>query len=111
MTFKCERCGYCCTLNVILTEKEIKKITQKGFADFFVKDENDDNNGDNSFLIKRKENGDCIFLKRNGDVTSCQIYPFRPSPCKNYPPYEQNRPCKGFNPRVRAYLYRTRDKS
>ena len=108
MNFACAKCGYCCTLNVILTEKEIKQIKKTGFTDFYVKD------NENNTIIKRKDNGDCLFLNRHENTfttTSCQIYSLRPSPCKNYPPYEQNQPCKEFNPRVRAYLYRTRDKS
>ncbi len=104
--FTCANCGYCCTLKVILTVKELKEIKSRGYTDFFEQE-----NKSNHLIIKQQENGDCYFLERNGNKTSCQIYPVRPSPCKNYPPYSQNQLCKEFNPRVRAYLYRTRDKS
>ena len=101
---KCERCGYCCTFNVILTDYEISRIKKEGFNDFFIKD------GKNNFITKRKEDGDCIFLERINDKTSCKIYSFRPKPCRDYPPYQQEKQCKEFNPRVRAYLYRRKDK-
>ncbi|HLC89029.1 MAG TPA: YkgJ family cysteine cluster protein [Candidatus Nanoarchaeia archaeon] len=104
MAFKCERCGYCCTLKVVLTNSEIAKIKANGFTDFFEKDEEDNKNT----IIKRKDNGDCLFLERVKNRTSCRLYSVRPSPCRNYPPYEQDRLCKEFNPRVRAYLYKTK---
>ena len=93
-------CGYCCTFNVILTDSEIKRVKEIGFEDFFVEDK------DGNKIIKRKENGDCLFLIREGKKTKCQIYSARPFPCKNYPPYPQDKLCKEFNPAVRAYLYR-----
>jgi len=98
--FKCERCGYCCTFKVILTNSEIKKIEKLNFVDFFEKDEK------NNIIIKRNKEGDCFFLQRQNDKTFCQIYPLRPMPCRNYPPYPQDKPCQEFNPLVRAYLYR-----
>lgn len=37
------------------------------------------------WILRRKTNGDCIFLKR--DVHKCQIYPVRPMLCSTYPFY------------------------
>ncbi|MBU0460513.1 MAG: YkgJ family cysteine cluster protein [Nanoarchaeota archaeon] len=100
MNFECARCGYCCTFRVILTTEEINNIKKLNITDFFEKDQENNN------IIKRKENGDCLFLERKNNKTLCKIYSSRPKPCRDYPPYPQNKPCREFNPLVRAYLYR-----
>tara|TARA_Y100000310_G_scaffold271648_1_gene286248 strand:- start:62 stop:382 length:321 start_codon:yes stop_codon:yes gene_type:complete len=97
--FKCERCGYSCTLKVVLTKEEIKTIQNLGYTDFYETDKN------SKVCLKQTKEHDCIFLERDKDKTTCKIYPSRPKPCENYPPYPQDKLCKEFNPAVRAYLY------
>ena len=61
-----------------------------------------DNRGHNS--LKRKTDGDCIFLERHGKKCSCKIYEHRPKVCRKYPGYKHEKPCKKANPAVREYL-------
>lgn len=102
MKTSCNRCGYCCTLKVLLTAKEIEQIKSQGFTACFENDLN-------GIILKRQENGDCYFLKRTDDQTACRIYSIRPKPCRAYPPYSQNQSCREFNPAVRAYEYRKKE--
>ena len=99
MKFKCERCGYCCTLRVRLSFLELLRIISRGYKkkDFAVKDMKKRN------CIRQHENGDCYFLVRKGRKTSCKIYDIRPKMCRAYPGYIKGK-CKSVNPAVRASL-------
>ena len=96
MNFKCEHCGYCCTLIAKVNSKEIKTIEKLGHIkkDFLEKG-----------CLRRTKEGDCFFLVRRGRKTKCKIYFNRPKVCRDYPPFEQNKPCQEFNHAVRGYLY------
>lgn len=99
MKFKCERCGYCCTLRVRLSFIELLKILLKGYKkkDFIIKDMQKRN------CIKQLKNNDCFFLARKGKTTSCRIYGIRPKMCRAYPGFEQGR-CKDKVPEIKGYL-------
>ena len=89
MDFKCNRyCGKCCiNLAVKVNAKDIKKIKKLGFehADFL---ENDLINP-KEFILKKKENGHCVFLKKKENMFYCSIYEFRPKICKKYPFFDK----------------------
>lgn len=92
--FKCERCGYCCTLQVKVSPAEIKIIKKLGYKDFLTKDNQ----------IKQKDNRDCFFLIRQKNNTNCKIYAHRPQMCKEY--LFKDKLCQDANPLfVRPYRY------
>jgi uncharacterized protein len=80
--FKCGQCAECCKLlTVKISNKEIKKIQEKGYDDFFFQyDEHIDSN-----ILERDDNG-CVFLNGN----KCKIYDIRPKVCSDYPFVEGN---------------------
>lgn len=70
--FRCKRCGFCCQLDVRLSEKDIKRLEdsgQKGFYEHRV----------GSVFLKRK-NGSCIFYD-----DGCMVYDARPDICRDFP--------------------------
>ncbi|MFO7710230.1 MAG: YkgJ family cysteine cluster protein [Candidatus Woesearchaeota archaeon] len=71
-TFVCKRCGECCQYLVQLEEKDIIRIREAGYSDFYYDE------GERK-VLKRK-NGYCIFYKEG-----CTIYPIRPKVCRDYP--------------------------
>ncbi len=81
--FECTHCGYCCTLTVLPTEKEIERIKAVGY------DDKDFITVDRKGRKRLKQvNGYCYFLKVEHGLSSCSIYPARPEPCKKYPFFE-----------------------
>lgn len=77
----CTFCGLCCTLNVRLSNKDIKRIEQgSGLkrGEFVVADV------DGRPLLKR-ENGWCTFFRREGKIGMCTIYDSRPDACHDFP--------------------------
>ena len=82
MVNKCSQCGICCSLFLInLNEEEYysgKYITQfkkYGLINNFRKAAACGAN-----ILKRKENGDCIYLKGN----ECSIHKIRPKVCREF---------------------------
>ena len=71
---KCLRCGNCCRLLVELEESDIKRIKDAGYKDFLVKDK----------YLKRI-NRYCIFLKKEGNIYTCQINNIKPEICNSFP--------------------------
>jgi len=75
-SFKCERCTDCCKhLVVKLCKKDISRIEEKGYKDFFVYDKRIKGN-----VLKHK-NFKCVFLGKK----NCKIYSIRPKVCREYP--------------------------
>jgi Fe-S-cluster containining protein len=99
--FKCDRCGYCCTLRARLSFIELLRILLKGYKkkDFVIKDMKGRN------CIKQLENKDCYFLTRKNGKTYCRIYKIRPKMCREYPGFEQGR-CQDKIPEVKEYLHK-----
>ncbi|MFN8576489.1 MAG: YkgJ family cysteine cluster protein [Candidatus Sericytochromatia bacterium] len=94
--FKCETCGNCCRFKSInITHNDIQKILDNkpdldisDFVSFKTLDKNDkdcDNinyqNNRVSMVFKKKNNGECVFLKDN----KCSIHTFKPLICKTWP--------------------------
>ncbi|MBW2977334.1 YkgJ family cysteine cluster protein [Candidatus Woesearchaeota archaeon] len=102
MSFKCQRCGYCCTIIARVSLIDMLRLKKQGYnlLEVIQKDHTKHN------CLKRKSDGDCIFLERHGNKTNCKIYEHRPKVCRKYPGYKHEIPCKKANPSVREYLMR-----
>ncbi|MFP4424592.1 MAG: YkgJ family cysteine cluster protein [Candidatus Woesearchaeota archaeon] len=70
--FKCKRCGFCCQLDVTVSEDDINLIRKKGHKDFFEKK--------NGLVLLKKKGRHCIFYNEG-----CSIYDIRPSVCQRFP--------------------------
>ena len=86
--FECQKCGKCCTGSsgtIFVSKKEIKAISEflNISQESFIKDYCYPYK--NSYSIKEKPNGDCIFYDKG-----CLIYPVRPTQCKTYPFWVKN---------------------
>src|SRR3989344_4693158 len=97
-TFKCDRfCGKCCmNLAIRVAQDEISKIKNLGFEekDFLERDLIDES----KFILKKKDNGHCIFLKKSRKgMYSCGIYKNRPRICQKYP-FFGNKPLESCYP-------------
>ena len=86
--FECQQCGFCCTGSsgtIFVSANDIKeiakflKIAEEDFIKKYLYPFK------NSYSIKEKENGDCLFYE-NG----CKIYPVRPNQCRTYPFWVKN---------------------
>lgn len=96
--FKCDRfCGKCCIkLTIRVNKSDIKKIKNLGY------DENEFLDSDpidtNKFVLKKKENGHCIFLGKDKEgMFTCKIYDNRPKTCQKYP-FFNNKPIESCYP-------------
>jgi len=86
--FSCLNCGACCTGNsgtIYLTEEEISAI-----ADFLQISVSECKEKylfpfRDSYSVKEKENGDCIFYH-----TGCKIQTVKPNQCSSYPFWLEN---------------------
>jgi Fe-S-cluster containining protein len=77
--FKCYMCGKCCRLYLIgVKERDIRRIERHGYSrkDFLDED---------GRHIRKKENGYCYFIKREGDKYRCSIHDFKPDVCREWP--------------------------
>jgi Fe-S-cluster containining protein len=82
LKWSCQNCGKCCgdtekhERRVLLTEKDIKRISENGHKDFY------DTEQDGVFIgIIKKKNGRCIFQGQG----ECKIYSKRALLCRMYP--------------------------
>lgn len=95
--FRCSGCGRCCKFStgdnsVLLTYFDINNLKKGGNINaieptvaeesMFLAD-NEGNVHTFGWRLKRKTNGECVFLSEAG----CTIYPFRPLLCRTYPFY------------------------
>ncbi len=72
--FECEKCGFCCQLDV--------KITQNDFINLIKnKKENFSIIKDNDIMLRKGVNGNCQYFEDG----LCSIYNFRPEVCQNFP--------------------------
>lgn len=91
----CRECAECCRHFAFakLSQLEIEKIEDFTGLHFSKFTYLIGTNGEGRFL-KFKENGDCIFLKRDEDTYSCLIYDARSKICREYPSNpKQNETC------------------
>jgi Fe-S-cluster containining protein len=88
--FNCTKCGQCCRPIVLVNKEEILKIEelglkQKEFVDVDPLNEDEKNNA------LKQVNGVCMFLKRKDEEYYCSIYNHRPSICRKYPFFENEK--------------------
>jgi Fe-S-cluster containining protein len=102
MSFKCQRCGYCCTLVARLNLIDLLRLKKLGcnLREITQRDST------GKICLKLKPDGDCVFLERHAKKTSCKIYNNRPRVCRKYPGYKTETSCRKANPSVREYLER-----
>ncbi len=95
--FKCDRyCGKCCmNLTIMVDNSDVNKIKKLGYNinDFIEMDLIDEN----KFILRKKDNGHCIFLKKNKRIYSCNIHKNRPKICQKYP-FFSKKPIKSCYP-------------
>lgn len=74
--FQCSQCGKCCTLTVMPSQEDIKKIEMLGHKRMnFMRS--------GSF---RKKKGLCFFAKKESDnKIHCSIHEMKPRICREYP--------------------------
>jgi Fe-S-cluster containining protein len=76
---RCQRCGFCCHLDVRLTNHDIKKIKSLGFHEHeFIRTTK-------SKRYVKKFEGRCMFLEHPEKNPSCMIYSQRPDVCRSFP--------------------------
>ena len=90
--FNCFLCGICCTkYHVHVTLPEAHRIAAElgliwgEWLDKYIEPRWP---GYDSCLLRRKENGSCLFLEEvaGSKLYRCQIHPFRPSSCREWSP-------------------------
>jgi len=93
LNFTCTQCGNCCTGEpgfVWITKEEIRRIAAHlNREDGWLEPKQLRRVG-LRYSITEKSNGDCVFLRRNGDIKLCTIYPVRPLQCRTWPFWRQN---------------------
>lgn len=72
MAFRCNRCGFCCQLEVALNDKDIIRLKNAGFGQFTHKSQGE------MFLKHRGKY--CMFYNEG-----CSIYSIRPAVCQRFP--------------------------
>lgn len=118
--FECKECGACCSGPgegyIWVTKQEIEfiaeylKITVEQLRQKYTR-----RVGLRTTIIEEPETRDCIFLIDRAGRKGCEIYPVRPSQCKNWPFWPENlknpgtwnqaaRKCPGIN-RGRFYSF------
>ncbi len=73
--FECIRCGFCCHLDVKLTENDIQRLKAAGKKDFSKQT-------DHGIFLKHIGNH-CIFLDPKKKM--CKVYDSRPDICRRFP--------------------------
>ncbi len=93
LRFECIRCGECCSGEpgyVWVTKEEIRRISEfLGRTDGWL-DKKHLRRAGFRYSLTEKQGGDCIFLKRDGENTSCAIHSVRPLQCRTWPFWNQN---------------------
>lgn len=89
LRFTCSECGGCCTGApgfVFVRKEDIARIAAHiGRSDEGLTSEHIRRVGSRYSLTEDPKNGDCCFLKRDGDRLTCEIYPVRPKQCRTWP--------------------------
>jgi Fe-S-cluster containining protein len=99
-----KRCGYCCTLRVKLSWKDILRIlfhTKHRYRDFVERDAGRQK-------VLRMNGRHCFFERRKNGKSSCLIYRHRPWACRVFPYFNDDiKSCgeiKKFNQRFARAL-------
>ena len=82
--FECERCGACCEQIVLLTDSDIRHITDLGYSeeDFVMRSPFRKDKGKKCIKLV---NNKCFFLENADGKVFCKIYRHRPKTCRIYP--------------------------
>ncbi len=93
LRFECTQCGNCCSGDpgyVWATKEEIRRISEfLGRNDGWL-DRAHLRRVGLRYSLTEKDDGDCVFLKRENGKTTCGIYPVRPLQCRTWPFWDQN---------------------
>ncbi len=93
LRFSCTQCGNCCSGApgyVWVTREEIRAIAEfLGQADGKL-DKSQVRRVALRQSLTEKPDGDCIFLVRENNKTSCAIHSVRPKQCRTWPYWESN---------------------
>jgi Fe-S-cluster containining protein len=98
-SIECFRCGICCSrYQVRLNQIEAKRIASElgiPWKEFITNYTDRRWPGAESFLL-RHNHGACIFLSPDkvAEITTCLIYPFRPSSCQKWRPSQYRTECQ-----------------
>lgn len=80
---ECIACGASCHLKVNLGKDDVERVLvyakDKGIQETIIESHG------NSFWLKRKPSGACVFLTYVDNVPRCSIYTIRPTACRLYP--------------------------
>lgn len=93
LAFECMQCGSCCggaPGYVWVTKKDIKTIARfLGRTDNWLPKTQLRRVGFR-YSLTEQANGDCVFLKREGERIKCSIYSVRPLQCRTWPFWTSN---------------------
>ena len=80
MPKNCNRCAYCCSMVVRISQGDISRIKKLGLreSDFADKDRK-------GRRILKRINDYCTFLEIKKGIGACTIYNSRPKRCADYP--------------------------
>ena len=93
LSFSCTQCGNCCSGDpgyVWATKEEVARISKFLGRDDGRLDKKHLRRVGLRYSLTEKRDGDCIFLKRDGEKSSCSIYPVRPLQCRTWPFWNEN---------------------
>jgi len=92
LKFTCTQCGNCCSGDpgyVWATKDEVRAIAK------FLGREDDWLSATElrrvglRYSLTERENGDCVFLRRENGKALCSIYPVRPLQCRTWPFWDE----------------------
>ncbi len=93
LRFECTQCGNCCSGPpgyVWVTREDIARIAKSLGGEDERLDRKYLRRVGLRFSLTEKQDGDCIFLKREGGKSYCGIYKDRPVQCRTWPFWSQN---------------------
>ena len=95
LSFECSQCGECCSgpgEGVIwVCRREIELIAEYlGISEKELRSRYMRRIGVRTTIIEEPVSRDCIFLNKKNSSVQCEIYPVRPSQCRNWPFWSSN---------------------
>ncbi len=71
--FRCRGCGFCCQLDVVLSNRDVSRLKNAGYDGFTRVDKGE--------LILNKKGTHCMFYESG----MCSVYEYRPDICRRFP--------------------------
>lgn len=93
----CERCGVCCSKwQAPVEENEVISIAGAlGLpVPDFIRDYLENYPFRSGIYLLRHRDGRCIFLRHEGELTSCAIQEFKPAVCREWKPGKEKSECR-----------------